>query len=115
MTKDLERLARLAAMIRETELSRLAALAAERRRIGSDMADLRARMSETARRPGLDGARRAGADAQWQKWCWLEMAALSQGAARIAADEAAQIPAARRAFGRAEALSSLVHRNRAKR
>ena len=101
-------LADLAAIIRETELARLATLAADRRQTESRMAELRIQRADVTQRPGLDAARLGGADAHWLEWSNAQLQDMSSHSAQAAAQTEAQIAVARRAFQRADVLNRLA-------
>ncbi|MDJ0825802.1 MAG: hypothetical protein QNJ16_09895 [Rhodobacter sp.] len=113
MSKAIEKLAALAGMLRDAELSKLAARAAERRKIEGEISELRQQRHALSQLAEDGPAKQVHAEALWQCWAETRMKALSADAAQAAARSEAQIPVARRAFGRAQALQKIASATRA--
>jgi hypothetical protein len=116
--RRLKALAELAGMIRDRDLARLAAAAAEARKtqavLDNQAAALARRGAELSGAPAgtADAALMAGADARWQAQLDRRREALLRQLARqLAAREAVRV-AASRALGRADVLDRLARKPR---
>lgn len=110
MSDRLAQLAALAELVREQELARLSEMSRKRREIETRLKDCRDAQRRTLSQAAPDPAHIAGADVTWLRWNAEKLYRLTQQASMAAADAEDQIVAARRAFGRAEALSALATR-----
>lgn len=107
---SLSRLAALAAMKREAELAKLAAVARSRARLQGSLAALKNTEapldpSEAVSDPALVAARLAH-----RRWSEAQSRRLNQQLALVTADWLRQKPAAAKAFGRAAVLDQLSQR-----
>jgi len=110
MSDRLAKLAALADMIKEAELSKLSAAESARRRITQQSAAVRTAISDANRRAEPNAAHASGTAAHWHIWAERHVKALTQQEAMAAAEAEVQKRAARRAFGRAAALGRLALR-----
>ena len=105
--QGVQRLAQLAAMKREAELAKLAAVAQSRARLQGALQAFRRSESpldsaEAVADPGMVAARLAH-----RRWTEAQVRRLNQQLAMVTADWLRQKPAAARAFGRAAVLEQL--------
>ncbi len=105
---DLVRLGDIAAMKRDVELAKVRDVVQRLNRLSADIA-----LVETARRareadPVLDIARLSGADVAWRIWGETRLRALQGEHAALRVEHEVALAAARRDFGRAEALTRLI-------
>ncbi|WP_127108718.1 hypothetical protein [Pararhodobacter zhoushanensis] len=105
--RSLARLAQLAALTREAELAKLAAVAQSRARLQSALDTVRKTEApldpaEAIADPAMIGARLAH-----RRWSEVQQRRLNQQLALVSADWLRQKPAAARAFGRAAVLDAL--------
>ena len=120
MSDRLKDLAELTQLASDVEMARLRAANETARGVEAEIARLDAMRTARAAavtEAGLAGdpAGLAGRDAPWQTWLQRERARLLAEVARASAEAEAQKLAARRAFGRAEALRQLCARETAAR
>lgn len=115
MTEELAELGRVTRLVLDAELARLRDVTAEvavlRVQIAELDAALRDRTSVLSQGERVDCAHLAGRDGPWLDWVAGRKRALNAVLAEAAARREAQRVVARRAFGRAEALSGLLLRN----
>ena len=114
MQKKLRKLAGLAEMVRDRDLSSLAAIAQDCAALKAQIATideaLRARRDGLATMEGADAAMAGGADAKWVRFSEERAEALrTQLAEALARREAAKAEA-QRALGRADVLDRLARR-----
>ena len=111
MSEKLAKLAALADMIKEAELSRLSAAETARRAISRKSAAVRTAVSDANRNAEPDAAHASGTAARWHTWADRRLKALTLQEATAAAEAEVQKRAASRAFGRAAALGRLAQRS----
>ncbi len=110
MNNRLERLATLADVISERELSKLAELSRRRSELEANVRANRDANHRTIESATPDPAHFAGADDAWLRWNLQELKKLSEATAIAASDAEQQLVVARRAYGRALALTKLKSR-----
>ncbi|MDJ0627399.1 MAG: hypothetical protein QNJ44_03985 [Rhodobacter sp.] len=110
MNRDIATLAALAELIKVRELADLAVRLADRRRIEAEIEALHIQGQKTGNRLPDTPARIAAAEDLWAGWSEGRLADLTGEAARAAAKSETALAAARRAFGRAQALHQIAIR-----
>ncbi len=109
---DLKRLRSLAEMVFQSDLAALRETAQGIRAVEAEADTHRearaARAFELARLETLDPAARASADARWLGWSDDELRRIQAERARLAVEAETRRAAARRAFGRGQALDKLA-------
>ncbi len=106
--RRLDRLAALAAMIKEAELAALARQNATVRRIESERREVKEMRQGVVDNTALDVANLVGQDQRFLDWTTKRLSALSAETAAAAAEAETAKVKARRAFGRASVLSQLA-------
>lgn len=104
----LAKLAEIAAMLRDAELSRLNHLERTRTRLEEQRQKIHKDRIAAMASLSLDPARMTGADVRWQGWASQQVQGLTVRAAQQAAAVEHQKIQARRAFGRADVLQRLA-------
>jgi hypothetical protein len=112
VTAELAELGRVTGLVLDAELARLRDVTAEVAAVRLQIAELdealRDRTAVLRHGEGADCAHLAGRDGPWLDWVAARKRALNAALAEVAARREAQRVVARRAFGRAEALSGLL-------
>ncbi|MGR3756402.1 MAG: hypothetical protein ACU0AT_04135 [Tranquillimonas sp.] len=107
---QLGRLSALAGMCRDSDAARLAANEARMRALRHEIEGLRGAQAERARCRALDPSRLSGADIHWSRENDRRIRRMLSRLAALAAERETLLAAARRSFGRSEALETLVKR-----
>jgi hypothetical protein len=108
MRDQIKKLHLLTDMVKDMELSKLRNLQDVRLRIDQQRADLRKAQVLARSSIALDPAHLAGVDQRWHDWAEDKLHSLSVQDARTAAEIEAQKTAARKAFGRDQAVATLA-------
>lgn len=106
----LARLGALARVARDSETQKLAALAARMQALEDEARGLRAALAARRRDLALDPARMSGADLPWARHVERELRRIEAARALLAAEREGALAAARRAFGRSQAIEALEAR-----
>lgn len=108
--RPIAELAALAQMIQDRELAMLRVLSARRQDAQAAQRACREAQSRAISQAGPTPAFLAGTDAQWLRLNAQRLRAATERAAQAAVEVEDQLMAARKAFGRADALARLARR-----
>ena len=102
MTRQIDDLARMSAMLRDRDLGAVEKIVTQLNAIRSDSAMLEDKLNERRADPTVDAARLTGMDMQWMAEIERRMLRLRQQEAVLRVAHEAALSQARKSFGRAE-------------
>jgi hypothetical protein len=107
---DLLRLKAIVDMKRDADLQDVSRIGAQMAALQADIDQIRAHARARAASTDLDASRLSGADVRWRQFADQQLRTLQQRRAGLAAAREGYLGVARKSFGRAEALQSLLDR-----